>query len=254
VSVAEKKGTKMAAKWSPAQRAVWSEPFPPLRVLSWNGPQAVKGAPLLGAAQRTLDGEDRSEMITEEGKAGRTFGEKWSAILVPSPAASNILQIHCALRVTVASRIFDLTAFDLCADMPVHCEVVIRHVVRVQLAVLREMPALTMCQRLIPDQKPAGAQEGRAGATEGGSNQRLHRPDPKRRPTRATKTAAHGAPQLDTTAPGEPDHLLGRPPCAGTGGDVKRQMGINGREVFVPQSYVWARKERSTGLRSFPAC
>src|SRR5450755_4023938 len=79
----------MAAKWSPAKRAVWSEPFPPLRVLSWNGPQAVKGAPLWGAAQRTLDGEDRSEMITEEGKAGRTFGEKWSAILVPSPAASN---------------------------------------------------------------------------------------------------------------------------------------------------------------------
>ena len=28
VSVAEKKGTKMAAKWSPVQRAVWSEPFP----------------------------------------------------------------------------------------------------------------------------------------------------------------------------------------------------------------------------------
>ena len=45
VSVAEKKGTTMAAKWSPAKRAVWSEPFPPLRVLSWNGPQAVKGAP-----------------------------------------------------------------------------------------------------------------------------------------------------------------------------------------------------------------
>ena len=84
-----KKGTKMAAKWSPPRRAVWSEPFPPLRGLFWNGPQAVMGAPLLGAAQRTLDGEDRSGMITEEGKAGRTFGEKWSAILVPSPAASN---------------------------------------------------------------------------------------------------------------------------------------------------------------------
>jgi len=37
-----------------------------------------------------LDGEDRSEMIAEEGKAGRKIGEKWSAILVPSPAASNI--------------------------------------------------------------------------------------------------------------------------------------------------------------------
>ena len=50
LSVAEKKGTKTAAKWSPRRRAVWSEPFPPLRVLFWNGPQAVKGAPLLGAA------------------------------------------------------------------------------------------------------------------------------------------------------------------------------------------------------------
>ncbi|HEX7424312.1 MAG TPA: hypothetical protein VF311_10580, partial [Terriglobales bacterium] len=52
-------------------------------------PGAVKGAPLLGAAKRTLDGEDRSEMIAEEGKAGRKIGERWSAILVPSPAASD---------------------------------------------------------------------------------------------------------------------------------------------------------------------
>ena len=28
-------------------------------------------------------------MIDEEGKAGRNVGERWSAILVPSPAASN---------------------------------------------------------------------------------------------------------------------------------------------------------------------
>jgi hypothetical protein len=45
---------------------------------------------LLGAAKRTLDGEDRSERIAEEGKAGRKIGEKWSAILVPWPAASDI--------------------------------------------------------------------------------------------------------------------------------------------------------------------
>ena len=51
---------------------------------------AVKGAPLLGAAKRTLDGEDRSEMIAEEGKPGRKTGERWSAILVPSPTASNM--------------------------------------------------------------------------------------------------------------------------------------------------------------------
>jgi len=53
-------------------------------------PGAVKGSPLLGAAKRTLDGEDRSEMIAEEVKAGRKVGEKWSAKMVPSPAASNI--------------------------------------------------------------------------------------------------------------------------------------------------------------------
>jgi hypothetical protein len=46
----------------------------------------------LGAAKRTLDGEDRSEMIAEEGKAGRKIGERWSAILAPSPAASNTLR------------------------------------------------------------------------------------------------------------------------------------------------------------------
>ena len=44
---------------------------------------------MLGAAKRTLDGEDRSEIIADEGKAGRKIGERWSAILVPSPAASN---------------------------------------------------------------------------------------------------------------------------------------------------------------------
>ena len=79
----------MAAKWSPAMGAVRSEPFPLLRSVVRNGPEPVKGAPLLGAAKRTLDGEARSEMIAEEGKAGRKIGEKWSAILVPSAAASN---------------------------------------------------------------------------------------------------------------------------------------------------------------------
>jgi hypothetical protein len=59
LSVAAKKGTKMAAKWSPARGAVWSEPFPLLRSVVRNGPEPSKGAPLLGAAKRTLDGEDR---------------------------------------------------------------------------------------------------------------------------------------------------------------------------------------------------
>ena len=89
LSVAERNGTKMAAMWSPAKGAVRTEPFPLLRSVVRNGPEPVKGAPLLGAAKRTLDGEDGSKMINKEGKAGRNPGEPWSAILVPSPAASN---------------------------------------------------------------------------------------------------------------------------------------------------------------------
>src|SRR5450432_1994030 len=58
LSVAEKKGTKMAAKWSPARGVVRSEPFPLLRSSCPERPGAVKGAPLLGAAKRTLEGED----------------------------------------------------------------------------------------------------------------------------------------------------------------------------------------------------
>src|ERR1039457_1306280 len=39
MSVAAKKGTKMAAKWCPTRRAVRSEPFPLLRTVVKNGPE-----------------------------------------------------------------------------------------------------------------------------------------------------------------------------------------------------------------------
>jgi hypothetical protein len=80
MSVAAKKGTKMAAKWCRPGGAVRREPFPLVRRCCSERPGAVKGAPLLGAAKRTLDGEDRSEMIAEEGKAGRKIGKGWSAV------------------------------------------------------------------------------------------------------------------------------------------------------------------------------
>ena len=40
-------------------------------------------------------------MIDEEGKAGRKVGEKWSAILVPSPAASNTPSVLRRIKVGV---------------------------------------------------------------------------------------------------------------------------------------------------------
>lgn len=45
------------------------EPFPLGGRIGSERPGAVKGAPLLGAAKRTLDGEDRSATISQEGKA-----------------------------------------------------------------------------------------------------------------------------------------------------------------------------------------
>src|ERR1017187_516102 len=82
LSVAAKKGTTLAAMAVSGPRAFQLEPFPLLRSVVRNGPESVKGAPLLGAAKRTLDGEDRSAMINEEGKApcaGRHKGapKKW---------------------------------------------------------------------------------------------------------------------------------------------------------------------------------
>src|SRR5712692_5075325 len=74
---------------APCQGSGSESAFPSSQRCCSERPGAVKGAPLLGAAKRTLDGEDHSEMIAEEGKAGRKVGEKWSAKMVPSPAASN---------------------------------------------------------------------------------------------------------------------------------------------------------------------
>ena len=74
-TVAVEKGTKMAAKWRlPAEpfraEPFRAEPFPHIRRRCSERPGAVRGTPLLGAAKRTLDRKDRSEMIAEEGKAG----------------------------------------------------------------------------------------------------------------------------------------------------------------------------------------
>jgi hypothetical protein len=43
-------------------------------------------------------------MIAQEGKAGRKIGEKWSAILVPSPTASNTPNRIAAASWTYCTR------------------------------------------------------------------------------------------------------------------------------------------------------
>ena len=49
-----------------------------------NGPESVKSASMLGAAKRTLDGEDRSEIIRYEGKSLAREPQSGSRKVAPS--------------------------------------------------------------------------------------------------------------------------------------------------------------------------
>jgi hypothetical protein len=67
MSMAAKNWAKMAANWPMSAMC----PFPLDGMLCLERPGADKGAPLLGAEKRTLDGEDRSARIESEGKGRR---------------------------------------------------------------------------------------------------------------------------------------------------------------------------------------
>ena len=89
LSVAVKKGAILAPLAPKLSAAFWKEPFSPPRRCCSEQPGAVKGAPLLGAAKRTLDGEDCSARLEEERKARRRIGERWSQKVAPSPGATD---------------------------------------------------------------------------------------------------------------------------------------------------------------------
>ena len=101
------------------------EPFPLGGRLCSERPGAVKGAPLLGAAKRTLDSEDRSGMIAREGKASESSVKGGPAKMAPSPAALNIgvegsfctraYSVIASLKAS-SSRIFSLQASPFRAD------------------------------------------------------------------------------------------------------------------------------------------
>ena len=57
--------------------------------MCYERPGAVKGAPLLGAAQRTLDGEDRSKMIEERKRLGEKLTKGAGAKVAPSLGATD---------------------------------------------------------------------------------------------------------------------------------------------------------------------
>jgi hypothetical protein len=97
MSVAVKKGAILAPRL-PA--AFQHEPFSLIRRCSSERPGAVKGAPLLGAAKRTLDGEDRSARLERERKAQRRASERWGKKMAPSPGATDKLRNTRGLTVS----------------------------------------------------------------------------------------------------------------------------------------------------------
>lgn len=92
MSIAAKKEAILAEKWYLGQ-----EPFlMSLSLLSgwclFGRPGAVNGAPLF-AAKRTLDSEDRSGTMGQEGKASEPSVKGGSAKMAPSRAALNNFQM-----------------------------------------------------------------------------------------------------------------------------------------------------------------
>jgi len=71
--------------------------FPLVRkVFLQERPGTVRGAPYLGAAKRTLDGEDLSEVIRQEGKASEDSMNGWAAKIRRRPPLTPILQAKTA--------------------------------------------------------------------------------------------------------------------------------------------------------------
>src|SRR5580693_2549142 len=89
MSVAVKKGAILAPLAPSGPAAFWNEPFSPPRRRNSERPGAVKGAPLLDAAKRTLDGEDRSARLEGERKAWRRTSERWGKKMAPSLGATD---------------------------------------------------------------------------------------------------------------------------------------------------------------------
>jgi hypothetical protein len=106
VGGSEKRGHfgAFGAGWSAAFQ---NEPFSLIRRCCSERPGAVKGAPLLGAAKRTLDREDRSARLEQERKAQRRTSERWSQKMAPLPGATDICVRRTLCKLTTSQSTHD---------------------------------------------------------------------------------------------------------------------------------------------------
>src|SRR6266849_3569782 len=106
LSVAAKKGTILAAMAATGPQRFTGSLSLLTGGLVQNGPESVKGAPLLGAAKRTLDGEDRSEIIKSEGKAPARVPQSGSRKVAPSsPPLTPLLRLNSRSQAPPAGAI-----------------------------------------------------------------------------------------------------------------------------------------------------
>jgi hypothetical protein len=84
---AAKKEAILGGNLAPLRGAFPNEPFPCCQIVFLEQPAAVKGAPLLGAAERTLGDEDCSQALAQQGKGGSDYQKmappKWPHLKPP---------------------------------------------------------------------------------------------------------------------------------------------------------------------------
>jgi hypothetical protein len=106
LTVAVRKGAILAPLAPTLPAGLWKEPFSVLRKQLRERPGAVKGAPLLGAAKRTLDGEDRFERMRKERKARAKYWrtlrvQKWPAHCHRHSLSTSPVRIDAAHRYSI---------------------------------------------------------------------------------------------------------------------------------------------------------
>src|SRR5450759_1086962 len=98
MSVAAKKGTKMAAKWSPARGAVRSEPFPLLRSVVRNGPERSRARRCWARRSEPLTARTVLRGSLKRERRGARLAKSGPPFWYPRPPPLTVIQPRVFVR------------------------------------------------------------------------------------------------------------------------------------------------------------